>query len=265
MFVREGVTLSGETVSQAPAWFTELFAHRRWIRRSGPFPHVYVRDVFVEDFYKRLADEYQRVLDARSSAFSRVADNYSASGIPLAELRDGPLALFTSREWHDLIASVAGVEVTGDVEGSIHHHSPDSPAGWPHNDLNPAWFAGPAPGPDEVRLPDPSVNTKTGAKSDGVTARETVRAVALLFYLGNPGWQPGDGGETGLYANIADPAPTLAVPPLDNSMVIFECTPRSWHTYLGYNRASRSSIVMWLHRPKDDAIQRWGGDRIVQW
>ncbi|WP_328407557.1 2OG-Fe(II) oxygenase [Nocardia sp. NBC_00403] len=251
----------------APPWFVELFAHRRWIRRAGPFPHVYARDVFVPEFFQRLTEEFQRVLRQQSEAFTQVTDGYSASGVPLTTLRDGPLALFLSREWHDLIAGVAGVATTGDVEGSLHHHPVGSPSGWPHNDLNPAWFAGPAPGPGEIRTPDGTVDLKTGARDSAITARETVRAVAVLFYLGNPGWTVGDGGETALYEHIAgsSPVPALTVPPLDNSMVLFECTPRSWHTFVGNNAAARNSVVMWLHRPKSDAVQRWGGDRIAQW
>ncbi|QIS16773.1 2OG-Fe(II) oxygenase family protein [Nocardia arthritidis] len=249
-----------------PQWFADLFAHRRWVRRNKPFPHVYARDVFVPEFYQRLADEFFRVQRERPDDFGKVGENYSATGISLGALRNGPLALFISREWHDLIAKVAGISVTGDMDGSLHHHPPGSPYGWPHNDLNPAWFPGDPPGPNEVKLADSSVAIKNGTRAPGVTARETVRAVAVLFYLANPDWQPGDGGETALYEHIGDgtTTPTL-VPPLDNSLVMFECTPRSWHTYAGNNRHQRNSVVMWLHRPKDDVVQRWGEDRIEYW
>ncbi|MBF6127802.1 2OG-Fe(II) oxygenase [Nocardia brasiliensis] len=261
-----------ESISTAapavPQWFADLFAHRRWIRRTQPFPHVYARDVFVPEFYQRLTEEFSRVRREEADRFGRVAANYSADGLGLAELRDGPFGVFTSREWHDLVAGVAGVTATGDVEGSVHHHAPGAPYGWPHNDLNPAWFPGDPPGPDEVRLPGDGVDTKTGEHPPGVTARANVRAVAVLFYFGNPDWQPGDGGETALYDNLAEgetmPNLTL-VPPLDNSLILFEVTPRTWHTFAGNNRRERSSVVMWVHRTKEDAVQRWGGDNIVYW
>ncbi|MEU7763804.1 2OG-Fe(II) oxygenase family protein [Nocardia sp. NPDC049190] len=251
-----------------PQWFAELLAHRRWVRRTQPFPHVYARDVFVPEFYQRLTDELDRVRRDHPALFGSIAEGYSADGVRLAEMRDGPLAVFTSREWHDLIARVGGVDATGDVEGSVHHHPPGSPFGWPHNDLNPAWFPGAAPGADEVRLPDDTVDTKTGDRAPGVVARETVRAVAVLFYFGNPGWAPGDGGETALYDHVADaravPSVTL-VPPLDNSLILFEVTPRTWHTFAGNNVRDRNSVVMWVHRAKADAERRWGGDLIVHW
>ncbi|MGW4089805.1 2OG-Fe(II) oxygenase family protein [Nocardia sp. NPDC004750] len=251
-----------------PQWFAEIFAHRRWIRRSRPFPHVYARDVFVPEFYQRLTEQLEQVRGKRPDLVAPVADGYSAGGIRLEDLRDGPLAVFTSREWHDLVARLGGVEPTGDVEGSVHHHGSGSPFGRPHNDLNPAWFPGPPPGPGEVRLPDATVHTKTGARATGVVARETVRGVAVQFYLGNPGWQPGDGGETALYDHVAQgaaPQSVSLVPPLDNSLLLFEVTPRTWHTFAGNNINDRNSVLMWVHRTKADAERRWGGDKIVHW
>ncbi|WP_280366498.1 2OG-Fe(II) oxygenase [Nocardia wallacei] len=254
------------TEAPLPRWFIDLLAHRRWIRRTRPFPHVYVRDVFTEVFYRRLAEEFERV-HREPGRFTPVADDYNATGLSLAAVRNGPLEVFLSRAWHDVIERVAGVRASGDVEGSLHHHAPDGPPGQPHHDLAPAWFPGTPPGPTAVGLPDSSIDLRTGARPPGTPARELVRAVAVLFYLNNPQWRPGDGGETGLFADIgaADPRATLAVPPLDNSMVVFECTPRSWHTFLGANTAARNSVVMWLHRPRDEAARRWGGDRIAEW
>lgn len=257
-----------ETETPLPGWFTGLLAHRRWVQRTRPFSHIYVREVFISAFYTRLAAEYERLRTEQPELFTEVAQNYGASGVSLAELRDGPLEIFLSRAWHDLIAGVAGVTgVTGDVEGSIHHHPPGSPRGWPHSDLAPAWFRGQPPGEHGVGLPDPGIDLKTGARTAGVEARELVRAVAVLFYLGNPGWQPGHGGETGLYSAIgsADPQPAVYVPPLNNSMIVFECTPRSWHAFAGGNTAARNSVVMWLHQPREQAVRRWGGFGIAEW
>lgn len=258
-----------ETEAPPPQWFTDLLAHRRWIRRTEPFPHVYVRDVFVRGFYERLAAEFERVGREQPELFGSVAGGYSATGVNLARLRNGPMELFLSRAWHDMIARLVGAQdtVTGDVEGSLHHHPPGSPRGWPHHDLAPAWFPGPAPGPDTVGLVGDDVDLRTGPTRPGVDARELVRAVAVLFYLGNEEWKPGDGGETALIA-AADPnrpQPAVNVPPLNNSMVVFECTPRSWHTFAGDNTAARNSVVMWLHQTREQAEFRWGGAAIAEW
>ncbi|MBH0778568.1 2OG-Fe(II) oxygenase [Nocardia bovistercoris] len=196
-----------------PGWFTELFAHRRWVRRTRPFPHVYARDVFTADFYGRLVAEYARVH----------AEEYGHEhgGIPLADLRDGPLALFTTAEWRALVTGVTGVTEAGDIEGSVREH----PAG--------ARWERPSHG-----LPSAGAEFGSG----------TVRA---MFYLNNPDWRPGGGGETALYADIAGdaPEPAVLVPPLDNSILVFECAPRTWHTVAGGNAAAHHHVRMSLHRP----------------
>ncbi|WP_051027643.1 2OG-Fe(II) oxygenase [Nocardia higoensis] len=195
--------MSGETARPAPAWFVQLFAHRRWIRRTEPFPHIYARDVFTAEFYERLRAETARVRAG------------TADEVSLWSLRDGPLAVFTAREWHDLIAGLTDSPVTGDVTGSLRHH----PAG------------GPAQAP------------RTGHPRAG-------RALALLFHLGPGDWRLGDGGETALHPVAGDAAPAL-VPPLGNSLVLFECTPYTRHRHLGGDREARDSVLMYLHRPHD--------------
>jgi 2OG-Fe(II) oxygenase superfamily len=244
----------------------DRLAHRRWVRRRLPFPHVVAENVFVPSFYGDLAAEFGRIQRDRPEAFRRDMPGYDAGAARLDGLRDGPLGVFVSRPWHDLIAGVAGVRATGDVTASLHHHAPGSAGGWPHNDLNPAWFAQPAAGPDEVRLPgDGPVDYHRGTRPIGVEARQTVRAVSVLFYLANPGWAPGDGGETGLYRTVADRRPAAVVPPLDNSLVLFECTPHSWHGFLGNRSRPRNALVMWLHRDRNDVVARWGAQSIVPW
>lgn len=119
---------------------------------SVPVPHVYARDVFVPDFYAELDAELHRIKRDEPDAFARNMKGYDASGASIGRFRDGPLGIFVSREWHDLIARVAGVRATGDVNANLHHHEPGGESGWPHNDLNPALFAGHAPEPDEIRL-----------------------------------------------------------------------------------------------------------------
>jgi hypothetical protein len=246
-----------------------LLHNRRWVRRSTPFPHVVASDVFVPEFYAELEGHYRALL-AEDGAFERNMAGYDASAANLAAHADGPLGIFVSREWHDLVAGVAGVGASGDVHATVHHHDTGSASGWPHNDLNPGWFPGSPPGPGELRLswPAPDLRYATGPTRDGVEAHETIRAVSVLFYLANGPWRPGDGGETALYASSADAArtgPATTVAPMDNSLILFECTPFTWHTFLTNRVRPRESLVMWLHRSKQAAVERWGDASIAYW
>ena len=245
-----------------------VLANRRWVGRNTPFPHVVAANVFTTEFYTELHTEFARTEREHPQAFRRNMAGYDAAGADLGNFRDGTLGIFVSRQWHDMIADVAGVDVTGDVSGSLQHHDPGGQSGWPHNDLNPGWFGGPAPLPHEVRLPGfDGVGYHGGVRPPGVAARETIRAVSVLFYLGNPEWEPGDGGETGLFSSYdtAWRGPSAAVAPVNNSLVLFECTVYSLHAFVSNPAKPRNSVVMWLHRSKDDVLARWGEQSIVNW
>jgi 2-oxoglutarate-Fe(II)-dependent oxygenase superfamily protein len=264
----DAVAAGPEPAQTTSRWeLDDLLANRRWVRRSEPFPHVVAQDVFEPKFYAQLEQDFLRVEREHPEVFQRNMRGYDATSANVGEHAAGPLGIFVSRAWHDLIAGVAGVSATGDVHASLHHHDPGSASGWPHNDLNPGWFEGPAPGPDDVCLTSlPRVDYAKGPREAGTEARETIRAVSVLFYLANPPWQPGDGGETGLFTSSAAAAgPAQAVAPINNSLVLFECTPFSWHAFVSNRTKPRNSVVMWLHRPKDEVVQRWGEHSIVYW
>lgn len=249
-----------------PKALGDLLAHRRWVRRTHPFAHVVASNVFVPDFYRQLHDEVTRLV-ADPAVFARNLGSYDASSTQIGAHSEGALGVFVSRAWHDLVAGIWDVDATGDVSATLHHHAPGGQSGWPHNDLNPTWFPGEPPGEDEVRLLDNGlVDHKHGTRPEGVDARECMRAVALLFYLGNPEWSYGDGGETALFESLsgARNGPSAVVPPVNNSLVMFECTPFSWHSFLA-NRTPRTSVVMWIHRTKQDVVDRWGEQSIVHW
>ncbi len=86
----EGEIVAGES-EWAPPWFAELLAHRHWIHRERPFPHVYAAGVFAEFFAVRLAAEV-------AAAAGQGRDTTHA------DWTDGPTALFASREWARLLA-----------------------------------------------------------------------------------------------------------------------------------------------------------------
>jgi hypothetical protein len=248
---------------------TSLLASRRWVRRARPFPHILAGNVFTPPFYAELAAHFERIQRERPEAFARNMAGYDAAGAELRHNLDGPLAVFASRQWHDMLARLTGIPATGDVSASLHHHAPGGASGWPHNDLNPGWFPPRTADADSVVLAGTDgVGYHKGVDGDGrpaPDARETVRALSILFYLANPQWQPGDGGETGLYTRQGADRPDAAVPPVNNSMVIFECTPFSWHGFISNRRTDRNCVVMWLHRDKAEAVARWGEQSIVYW
>jgi hypothetical protein len=248
-------------------------AHPRWEQCAEPFPHHVARDVFPAATYQKLAGAFRSVLDRGLSEpndgrrLSRRMKGYDAYSLTLTRL-GGPLEVFQTRRWHDHLAEVSGVEGTRDVSAALHHHKLGSDNGKVHNDLNPAFFVDHSKD-DGVNLNDPKLcHYQTGeVYAAGFTARATVRAVAMLYYLDNPAWQEGDGGETGLYRTPRDPVvqPAAKVPPVNNTLLLFECTPTSYHSFLQNRKHVRNSVILWLHRPMADAVERWGDSKIVIW
>jgi len=250
----------------------ELLSGRPWIMRDKPFAHYLAADVFTTVFYRELVREYRELLgrglaETKSAAmFSRMS-GFDAYSFPLQQVPPGSrLSLFTSRPWHDLLARATGVPGTGHMRAGLHHHLPGSAAGGVHNDFNPGYFER-AAAPGEVVMPGRTFSYHHGldaAKQASAGIVATVRALAVLIYLDNPSWQPGHGGETALYCDPRG-GPVTLVPPRDNTMLIFECTPWSFHQFHSNPAGARNSVIMWLHRPWTDAIQRWGEEAIVPW
>lgn len=229
-----------------------------------PFPHIVACDVLREPVYEELVRGFRDLLGGDGGNYLQGHDIH---GRTLTPDYDGPLKLFASRPWHDMLASLLRVEATGHVNCGVHHHLVGSANGFPHNDLNPGWFAGEVNG-DGIRLAEPTHCEYTSGRLHSPSdhsAVETVRAVAVIFYLDNPPWSPGDGGTTGLYRNASDPVdqPAAVVPPLNNSLLAFECTPFSYHGFISNHRHPRNSVVLWLHRPRQDVVRRWGEHAIV--
>ncbi|MBK8184468.1 MAG: 2OG-Fe(II) oxygenase [Candidatus Competibacteraceae bacterium] len=251
-----------------------LLDAKRWWRRSYPFTHYWACNVFVREFYKTLEAAFLSISERRTSdtndpdCFSRnmkYSDAYSWNFPP--DL-NGPLDVFYSRPWHDLLTGLTGVKATLDVNGALHHHSVGSLNGTVHRDLAVGWFSN-QPRADGVNPMDLRRCSYMYGETlePGVEVRETIRAVTMIFYLANPPWLAGQGGETGLYACADDSVerPSARIPPANNSIVVFENTPGSYHSFLRNHRAVRNSAILWLHRQKEEVLERWGNHQIARW
>ena len=251
-----------------------VLAHRRWWRRTEPFRHYAARGVFVPEFFAALSSAYEELLAAGLSPepdrrrFSRNMPNSDAFAWDFPPDVDGPLAIFYTRAWHDMLAGLFDVPATGDVNGALHHHHTGSSNGFVHGDLGVGWFSD-QPQADGINPMDTSrcSYTNGATHAEGVEARETIRAVTMIFYVGNAEWSEGDGGETGLYPTEDTPVdqPAAVAPPIDNSILVFENTPGSWHSFIQNRRRPRGSVILWLHRPRSDVVERWGVHPARSW
>ncbi len=247
---------------------TTLLQNRKWMRREQPFDHIVARDVFTPPFYAMLSGAMKAIIangvheEHVDNCFSRTITGYDAYGLSIDDRTPWPLSLFATLEWHNLLTAQFGVKGTRQINVGAHHHIPGSNDGFVHNDFNPVFFP---------------VHHKRGIgfqggcdyKSGGgeVAQVEVVRAVAMIFFLANDDWREGEGGECGLFAKFSPTVDTadVLVPPENNSLVMFECTPGSYHSFLHNPRYTRTSIIMWAHRTMKDALKRWPADQLERW
>jgi len=236
--------------------------NRRWFCSTHPFVHSRANDVFEPGLYSEMEKQFTSMLE--QGVFGETVSGYDVSAAPVTEQDAGAFSVFISRQWHDLLAQVFRVDATGDINIALHHHPKGAKSGCPHNDLNPGWFLERSRRQGYVNVHDPE---RCDYQHGGRDAVETVRAVALVFYIANPPRRAFYGGETGLYRSASDPVdrPWVAVPPVNNSLVAFECTPFSFHAFMTNPHFDRNCLVMWLHQDKKEAVRRFGEQSIVHW
>jgi 2OG-Fe(II) oxygenase superfamily len=240
--------------------------NKRWIVNRHPFKHIVARDVFDDGIYNRLCAEFgKRVANKESKR--TITKNYDATILPLTDADKANLAPILDLEWLKLISTAMQLDTRFEVDGALHSHPPGSRSGWIHNDYNPGWFARPA-AKDEVYLSSrDGCDYKSGKTATASsTPVRRMRYLTLLYYLDNPRWVEGMGGETGIYTSqrrSVDRADRF-VPPVNNSLLLFECSPHSWHSFRSGSFA-RNSITLWLHRDFDQAKKQWPHHEPVYW
>jgi len=241
-----------------------LLAHRRWQRRARPFPHVVADSVFTPTFAHRLAEDFGRVFEGAG-----YDTNHDFVGTSLIRGRCGALDVFLSPGWLALAAGLFDVPGPCYLTGGIHRHRPGSRDGFPHNDIH----------PERLRRTTTPGELLTGSgsdRADGTAAGRSgtdampqglaVRAVAMLYYLGDTSWAPGDGGETGLYWDWKDPVgqPVRRAAPRHNSLFAFGCNPHSYHSFMT-NRRPRDSVIVFLYQPLEQYLAQWGDEGLRQY
>ena len=235
-----------------------------WFRCPRPFVHVRAEGVFEREVYDHLAVEFRQVLEdtrqgrTKKAVFRPPANNYDAWICGL-DFQSAQLffPLF-EQAWLGYLASLLDLQDTGIVDGALHHVPRDSRSGYLHTDFCSAWFDR-CNEQDVVRFPMRGLTDYfTGyPRTTSAHPVECIRRATMIFYLANDNWADGDGGETGLFSSVSGRGPKALCPPRDNSLLLFECMPHSFHALQASSRRERNSIILWLHSDVARAQERW--------
>ena len=239
-----------------------------WQEFSAPYRHFIANDVFDMETYAELARIFSLVVETTAGTregrykMKRVSENNDCLILGLTDRLAAKIPPLFAEEWLRSLADLLGLKFLPRVEGAFHSNPQGSRTGWIHTDCCSAWFDESNGKTDTLMLPPRKrCDYFTGKpKAPDVKPKEYIRAATLIFYLCNDGWEPGDGGETGVYKSDQDTDDSLVklIPPRNNSLFLFECSPHSYHRFVTNPGRTRNSIIMWLHATVSDAEARWG-------
>jgi hypothetical protein len=239
-----------------------------WWEHSLPFRHFTATDVLDAETYQELCHQFTVIVDATNGKcagehiMTRSNPKYDAYMLGMNATLATAFAPLFAEPWLPSLAAFHGLDFLSHVSGGLHSSPKGSRSGWIHTDFCSGWFDESDNTEGSLTFPRPDrCEYFTGlAKSSDAKPKEFVRAATLIFYLCNEGWKQGDGGETALYGAARQTQFTAVklVPPLNNSMLLFECSPHSYHRFVANPGRTRNSIILWLHSTVDDAQARWG-------
>ncbi|MGW4160118.1 2OG-Fe(II) oxygenase [Streptomyces sp. NPDC004788] len=236
-----------------------------WWAYRTPFRHWRASEVLDDASYQSVSLAFRSFLDADDQHKSRYTlkrgtSNYDAQMLSIDSSIANLFEPFFLGSWIKSLRELVTVPDMLRVDAALHSSPEGSRTGWIHTDFCSGWFNEPTD-VNGFLFPDRSAcDYFTGRpKKASANPQEYIRAATMIYYLCNDGWSEGDGGETGLYGaeKQRDRTSVVLVPPLNNTLLLFECSPHSYHRFIANPRRRRNSIILWLHTTVDDAESRW--------
>lgn len=238
-----------------------MFDSLKWMEHSRPFRHFRAEAVLDPPAYTSFTKNFEHWTAQCPEDYYAGAANYDAKILTIRP------------EWHSVIpflncnflqslAEFLKLPFVARTDAAFHSHPVGSRTGWVHTDHCPAWFHEPATETEGLGVPDRRVcDYFTGEPlCAGANPVAYARAATAIFYFGNDQWQARDGGETELSSTqkLGPRTETDLVPPRSNSLIVFECSPHSYHRFIGNNLFERKSFIFWLHDTLASTKERWG-------
>lgn len=231
---------------------------------SYPFHHIVIDNLLPQQMYDALVSDFRTTLAKGLSPspdkghFSRfeLYDLYGFMPRPTLEV---PYGAFLSESFFQMLESALARTFSRDTFFTFHHHLPNPEDNYIHNDYVYEFFA------DEPL--ENGVNPwyyQCDKHQPSEKGRPVVRGATSIFYLNND-LQTGEGGETAIFS-ANDPTKLVRkVEPVNNRLLAFDITPRSFHTYQRCSMPERNSFAQWYYVSEEDALARFPRIRPGGW
>jgi hypothetical protein len=243
------------------------FVETTWWECQRPFQHYRAFDVLRPADYTNAAEAFRALLSGSPSieshrpGFSRGNSKYDAQILAMDLALSQSFRPLLDTPWLESIAALLQLPFHLVVDAALHSSPANSRTGWIHTDFCAVWI-------DEsrqetgLRFPDRRMCEYFSGVQTHRDAQPVkyARAATLIYYLCNDGWVTGAGGETALYSASSDAclAEEYLISPINNSLLLFECTPHSYHRFVSNPGMRRNSVICWLHTPFECTMARWG-------
>lgn len=236
---------------------------------NKPFKHVVVDNFFKEEFLDKLVTYFDLKFkeglsgdqdDKNKFHVFKKEINYDGYVFTPNLTQDEPLKLFYSVTWNLYFAKLFRKPTTFGTNFALHHHPAGDRTGWVHHDY--ATYTFPhrhvlSNGVTGTQGEDDNGNQKLISPGVGEKKLKQKRTIAILFYLNNPEWKEGDGGETGLYTSKDKSSLVKKIAPINNRLLAFDVSPESYHAFQ-QNFKERNVFVQWFHADLDWCEKEYG-------
>jgi hypothetical protein len=245
----------------------ELTSFGRWIEYKRPFKHYRAVNVLDPESYAKISSNFSSILNNSHELSSRYRlsksnQDYDALMLGITSELAHSFSPFFDVEFLRLIATFLSRPFILRIDGGLHSNLTGSRTGWIHTDFCSGWFDESDDESNMSLFPSRSHCEYFTGKKRKETSKpvEYVRLATLIYYLCNDNWRVGDGGETGLYGASKMTSSTFydLVPPINNTLLLFECSPHSYHRFVTNPLRTRNSIILWLHSTVEYAESVWG-------
>lgn len=239
-----------------------------WYEHSSPFKHYRADNVLDSKTYAKIGANFIALQNGElknsngeTYQLEKLSQNYDALMLGMDNELANYFKPFFTIDFLKSIADFLNIPFNYQIDGGLHSNPKNSKTGWIHNDLCYAYFDSNYFKEDKLTFPKrDSCDYFTGRKTnDSASPQKFVRAAALIYYLCNHNWKDGDGGETALYSakNISRDTISELVAPKDNSLILFECSPHSYHRFVNNPGRTRNSLIFWLHSTPEFSESQW--------
>lgn len=233
-----------------------------------PYRHFRANNFLSPEAYSELEKNYRHLLALSDSVTDSSPQKFKKSRLKydavMRQINSEIATLFTPFLNEPFLRSLynfLGMPYLPMVHTGVHCNHKNSRNGWLHTDHCSGWF-------DQSQQTNGTIHYQADSNCDYFTGSpknehtepvEYIRSATFLFYFCNDGWQPGDGGETALYESPEADLnyPHAFIEPRNNTALLFECTPYSYHQFIANPGMTRNSFILGLHSTVAFAESIW--------